>query len=175
MTAFQIIPNPGIERGGGGFPPPPKLSSPSARRQLPHLLVLVFQLPHLWVTQSPTRSLEPSSSFDHASPGTSPSVFHTTSNWPSPRTSPMNTGLVMWWLGSILEVPPVRFGASMPGSASITLSGSVVFAFSTALTHMANPITCASIGSFDTRFGFLVKAFHFAVNSAFAGLLIDSK
>jgi hypothetical protein len=39
----------------------------------------------------------------------------------------MNTGLVMWWFGSIFEVPPVRFGASMPGSASITLSASVDF------------------------------------------------
>ena len=37
----------------------------------------------------------------------------------------MKTGLVMWWFGSIFEMPPVRFGASMPGSASITLSGSV--------------------------------------------------
>src|SRR4029077_3150856 len=144
-----------------------RVSELRLERQLPHLLVLVFQLPHLWVTQSPTRSLEPSSSFDHASPGTRPSVFHTTSNWPSARTSPMNTGLVMWWFGSILEMPPVRFGASMPGSASITLSGSVVLAFSTALTHMAKPTTWASIGSLVTRLAFLVNAFHLAVNSLF--------
>ena len=55
-----------------------------------------------------------------------------------------------------VEVPPVRLGAVMPGSASITLSGSVDFTFSTAFTHMAKPITCASIGSLVTRFGFLV-------------------
>ncbi len=52
--------------------------------------------------------------------GTRSFVCHTTSNWPSARTSPMSTGLVMWWLASILETPPVRFGASMPGSASMT-------------------------------------------------------
>ena len=31
----------------------------------------------------------------HASPATRPGVFHTTSNWPLPLISPMNTGLVM--------------------------------------------------------------------------------
>src|SRR6266576_2962214 len=122
----------------------------------PHLLVLVLELPHFFPTQSPTRSLEPSSSFDQASPATRPGVFHTTSNWPLPLISPMKTGLVMWWFGSIFEVPPVRFLASMPGRASITLSGSVDFAFSTALTHLSKPLTWASIGSLVTRFGFLV-------------------
>src|SRR5262249_1879813 len=146
--------------------PPLTISDEPCARQLPHLLVLVFQLPHFFSTQSPTKSFEPSSSFDHASPGTRPGAFHTTSNWPSARTSPITTGLVMWWFGSILETPPVRFGASMPGSASITLSGSVVFAFSTALTHMAKPITWASIGSLVTRFGFLVNACHFLMNSS---------
>ena len=63
----------------------------------------------------------------------------------------------------------------MPGSASITLSGSVVFAFSTALTHMAKPMTCASIGSLVTRFGFLVKACHFLMNASLTGFLIDWK
>src|SRR5689334_21637355 len=174
-SILRLFPVPAFIKEAAVWPPPPSLAEEAAERQLPHLLVLVFQLPHLWVTQSPTRSREPSSSLDHAAPGTSPSVFHTTSNWPSPRTSPMNTGLVIWWLGSILEMPPVRFGASMPGSASITLSGSVVFAFSTALTHMAKPITCASIGSLVTRFGFLVNSFHFAMNSLFAGVSIDWK
>ena len=47
----------------------------------------------------------------------------------------------------------------MPGSASMTASGSTDLAFSTALTHIWKPITCASIGSLVTRFGFLVKAF----------------
>src|ERR671927_1977 len=65
-------------------------------------------------------------------------------------------------------MPPVRFGALMPGSASITLSGSVVPAFFTASTHMAKPMTCASIGSLVTRFGFLVKACHLEMNSLFA-------
>ena len=63
----------------------------------------------------------------------------------------------------------------MPGRASITLSGSVDFTFSTALTHMAKPITWASIGSLVTRFGFLVKACHFLMNSALPLSLIDSK
>ncbi len=44
----------------------------------------------------------------------------------------MSTGLVMWWFGSILETPPVRFGASMPGSVSMTLSTSTVPALVTA-------------------------------------------
>jgi hypothetical protein len=38
---------------------------------------------------------------------TGPLVFHTTSNWPSARTSPMNTALCRWWLrSSILETMP---------------------------------------------------------------------
>src|ERR1044072_4348806 len=143
-------------KGGGGCPPPPDDIRTTTWDQLPHLLVFTFQLPTFLSPQSPTRSFEPSSSFDQASPGTRPGVFHTTSNWPSARTSPMNAGLVMWWFGSIVELPPVRFGASMPGSASITLSGSVDFTFSTALIHMSKPMTCASIGSLVTRFGFLV-------------------
>src|SRR4029077_10400493 len=109
-------------------------------RQAPHLLVLTLKLPHFLPTQSPIRSLEPSSSFDQASPGTRPGVFHTILNWPSARTSPMNTGLVMWCCGSIFDIPPVRFGASVPGSASMTLSASVDFTFSTALTHMLKPM-----------------------------------
>src|SRR3954447_21283318 len=156
------------ERRRHDSPPSPVVITSSGRVQVPeprHLLDLTLKLPHFLLTQSPTRSLEPSSSFDQASPGTRPGVFQTTSNWPSALTSPMNTGLVMWWFGSIFDVPPVRFGASMPGSAAMTLSGSVDFTFSTALTHMAKPITCASIGSLVTRFGFLVKAFHLAMNS----------
>src|SRR6201994_1292613 len=135
--------------------PPPQQSRTTAYAP-PHLLVLVLKLPHFLPTQSPIRSLEPSSSFDQASPATRPGVFQTTSNWPFALISPMNTGLVMWWFGSILDTPPVRFGASMPGSASITLSGSVDFTFSTAFTHMLKPITWASIGSLVVRFGFLV-------------------
>src|SRR5687768_948259 len=119
-----------------GLPPPPSLAEQRGDRQLPHLLVLVFQLPHFLPTQSPIRSFEPSSSFDHASPGTRP-VLDTTSNWPSPLISPIRTGLVMWWFASISDSPPVRFLALMPGSASITLSASVDFTFSTAFTHMS--------------------------------------
>ena len=44
----------------------------------------------------------------------------------------MKTGLVMWWLASISDVPPVRLGAVVPGNASMTLSGSVLPIFSTA-------------------------------------------
>ena len=69
----------------------------------------------------------------------------------------------------------MRLGASIPGSASITLSGSVEFAFSTAFTHIANPMTCASIGSLVTRFGFLMKAFQSAMNFSLIGVLIDWK
>src|SRR5439155_7332470 len=121
------------------------------------------------------RSLEPGRNLDQASPGTRPGVFQTTSNWPSARTSPTNTGLVMWWFGSIFEVPPERLGASMPGSASITLSGSVDFTFSTAFTHMAKPMTWASIGSLVTRLGFLMKAFQSAMHLSLIGVLIDWK
>ena len=53
---------------------------------------------------------------DQASPATRPLVCHTTSNWPSARISPIITGLVMWWFGSIFDMPPVRFGTSMPTS-----------------------------------------------------------
>src|ERR1700741_3794158 len=97
-------------KGGGGFPPPPDGIRTTAWNQLPHLLVFTFQLPHFLSTQSPTRSLEPSSSFDHASPATRPGVFHTTSNWPSARTSPIRTGLVMWGVGRILDTPAGGFG-----------------------------------------------------------------
>jgi hypothetical protein len=61
-------------------------------------------------------------------------------NWPFFWISPISTGLVTWWFGSISEVPPVRFGTLMPGSASMTLSASVVPAFSTAFTHMLKPM-----------------------------------
>src|SRR5262249_14059235 len=141
----------------------------------PHFLVTVLWLPHLSVTQSASRSFEPGRYLDQAAPGTNDGVFQTTSNWPSARTSPMKTGLVMWWLGNILDVPPVRLGASMPGSASITLSGSVDFTFSSAFTHMAKPMTWASIGSLVTRFGFLMKAFQSAMNLSLIGVLIDWK
>src|SRR6266851_1421285 len=84
----------------------------------------------------------------------------------------MKTGLVMWWLGSIFEVPPVRLGASIPGNASITLLGSVDFTFSTALTHMAKPMTWASIGSLVTFLGFFIKAFQSAMNWSLASPLM---
>ena len=78
---------------------------------------------------------------DQASPGTRPAVFHTTSNWPSARTSPMNTGLVRWWFGSIFgdaagEVRRLRCRSSRRSPCST----SVVLAFSTALTHMLKPM-----------------------------------
>src|SRR5262249_41989409 len=106
----------------------------------------------------------PSRRGDHAAPGTRPDVFHTTLNGPSALISPMNTGLLMWWLGNISAVPPVRFATLMPGSVSITLSGLVVPAFFTASTHMWKPMTGASIGALGVRFGFLVNALHFAMN-----------
>jgi hypothetical protein len=55
------------------------------------------------------------------------------------------------------------------------LSGSVDFTFSTAFTHMAKPMTWASIGSLVTRLGFLMKAFQSAMNLSLIGVLIDWK
>ncbi len=46
----------------------------------------------------------------------------------------------MWWFGIIAEKPPVRFGTATPIRASMTASGSVVPAFSTAFTHMLKPM-----------------------------------
>src|SRR5262249_15406583 len=173
-TQTDIATGPGMQREAAGRRLP-TLSDPEGRRHPPHRLVFVFQLPHLWVTQSPTKSREPSSSFDQASPATSPGVFHTTSNWPSARTSPIKTGFVMWWFGSISEMPPVRFGALIPGSVSMTLSGSVVLTFFTASTHIAKPITCASIGSLLTRLESLMKVFQSAMNFLLTGVSIDWK
>ena len=88
---------------------------------------------------------------------TGPGVFHTTLNWPSALISPMNTGLCRWWFfASISIVKPLGALKLWPAIAAITLSVSVDFAFSTALTHISKPMTCASIGSLVTRFGFLV-------------------
>jgi hypothetical protein len=115
-------------------------------------------------------SLLPGRKSDHASPGTRPSVCHTVANWPSAWISPISTGFVRWWFGSILAMPPVMFGTSMPIMASVTLSTSVVPAFSTAFTHMLKPMTCASIGSLVTRLGFLMKVFHCSMNAAFSGV-----
>src|SRR6188768_1828012 len=75
-------------------------------------------------------------------------VFHTTLNWPSAFTSPMNTGLCRWWLvASIVEVKPPGAGKVWPAIAAITLSVSVLLAFSTACFHMWMPMYVASIGS----------------------------
>ena len=81
----------------------------------------------------------------------------------------------MWWFGIIAEKPPDRFGTDTPISASMTADGSVVPAFSTAFTHMLKPITWASIGSLVTRFGFLVKVFHFSMKALFSGTSTDWK
>ncbi len=89
--------------------------------------------------------------------------------------SPISTGLVMWWFGSILETPPVRFGASMPGSVSMTLSTSTVPAFVTARTHISKPMTWASIGSLVTALSFFLKAFQALMKASFVGFLTDWK
>src|SRR4029079_13918787 len=57
----------------------------------------------------------------------------------------MKTGLVMWWFASIFEVPPVRFSASIPGRASMTLSGSVGLTFSTRFTHIWKQRRCSAL------------------------------
>src|SRR5882757_8711857 len=141
-----------------------------------HLLATVSKLPQLTgFVQSALRFLESSRIGDQAAPGTRPGVFQTTSNWPLAAISPIRTGLVMWWFGSISETPPVRFGTLMPTIAAMTLSGSVVPAFLTASIHMLKPITCASIGSLVTRFGFLVKVCQVLMNASLAGFLTDWK
>ena len=53
----------------------------------------------------------------------------------------MNTGLVMWWFGSIFEMPPVRFGAVDAGQRVDDLVGiGRTSTFSTAFTHMLKPM-----------------------------------
>src|SRR3954468_8933094 len=141
-----------------------------------HLLATVSKFPQFTgFVQSALRFLESSRIGDQAAPGTRPGVFHTTSNWPFAAISPISTGLVMWWFGSISDTPPVRLGTFTPMMASIILSGSVVPAFFTASTHMLKPITWASIGSLVTRLGFLMNAFHLAMNSLLIGVSIDWK
>src|SRR5258705_13496470 len=62
-----------------------------------------------------------------------PLVFHTTLNWPSAFTSPMNTALCRWWFfGSIVEVMPEGALNVCPPIAALTLATSNVLAFSTA-------------------------------------------
>ncbi len=85
-----------------------------------------------------------------------PAVCQTVLNWPSAFTSPISTGLVMWWFGIIVEDPPVRFGTDMPIIASITFAGSTVPAFSHRLHPHVEADIVASIGSLVVRFGFLV-------------------
>ncbi len=68
---------------------------------------------------------------------TGPLVFHTTLNWPSAFTSPMNTALCRWWFfSSIFEVMPEGAVKVWPAIAALTLSMSKVLAFSTACFHM---------------------------------------
>src|SRR2546423_11015218 len=68
-------------------------------------------------------------------------VFHTTLNWPSAFTSPMNTGLCRWWFfASIVDVKPPGARKVWPAIAAITLSVSVLSAFSTASFHMWMPM-----------------------------------
>src|SRR5215510_6049719 len=75
-------------------------------------------------------------------------VFHTTLNWPSALISPMNTLLCRWWFfSSIFETMPEGALKVWPAMAAITLSVSVLLAFSTACFHMLMPIQVASIGS----------------------------
>src|SRR6185436_2875229 len=84
----------------------------------------------------------------HGCAFTGPGVFHTTLNWPSAFTSPMNTALCRWWFfASMVEVMPEGAVKVWPAIAAITLSVSKLFAFSTACFHMWMPMYVASIGS----------------------------
>ena len=77
----------------------------------------------------------------HGSALTGPGVFHTTLNWPSALTSPMNTGLCRWWFfSSIFDVKPLGALKVWPAIAAMTLSVSVLLAFSTACAHMWMPM-----------------------------------
>src|SRR6187399_707862 len=79
---------------------------------------------------------------------TGPGVFHTTLNWPSALTSPINTDFHRWWFfSSIFDVMPEGAAKVWPAIAATTLSVSVDFAFSTACFHMWMPTYAASIGS----------------------------
>jgi hypothetical protein len=63
------------------------------------------------------------------------------SNWPSAWISPISTGLVRWWFGSITAVPPVRFGNFLPVhrlAHGIDIGGAGLR--STAFTHMLKPM-----------------------------------
>src|SRR4029078_9532578 len=62
---------------------------------------------------------------------TSAGVFHTTLNWPSAFTSPMNTGLCRWWFfASIVDVKPPGAGEGWPARAATPLSVSCSLALS---------------------------------------------
>src|SRR5437764_11389976 len=112
-----------------------------------------------------------------------PGVFHTTLNWPSAFTSPMNTGLCRWWFfASICAVNPEGALKVWPAIAAITLSVSVDLAFSTACAHMCTPMYVASIGSLVSGLSLwagmslaLALAAHFFVNSVLVGFLSDMK
>src|SRR5213075_2762918 len=72
---------------------------------------------------------------------TGPLVFHTTLNWPSAFTSPMNTAFCRWWFfSSIFEVMPEGAVKVWPAMAAVTFSTSKLFAFSTACFHMCTPM-----------------------------------
>src|SRR5574343_1799473 len=77
----------------------------------------------------------------HGAALTGPGVFHTTLNWPSAFTSPMNTGLCRWWFfSSIFTSMPDGALKVWPAMAAMTLSVSVDLAFSTACAHMWMPM-----------------------------------
>ena len=65
-------------------------------------------------------------------------------------------------------MPPVIFGTVIPIIAFSTLFVSVDFALVTALAHMLNPITVASIGSFVTRFLSLINFCQLLMNFSFS-------
>src|SRR3954470_2451254 len=119
----------------------------------------------------------------HGCAFTGPGVFHTTLNWPSAFTSPMNTGLCRWWFFmSIVAVKPEGALKVWPAIAAMTLSVSVDLAFSTACAHMWTPMYVASIGSLVSGLSFwpgmpfaLAYSLHSLIQAEFAGFLIDMK
>src|SRR5450432_3464296 len=111
-----------------------------------------------------------------------PAVFQTTLNWPSPCTSPMNTGFHRWWFfSSILIVKPSGAANVCPAIAAITLSVSVLLALATACAHMWMPTQAASIGSLVNglsafgNFTFFAYAAHCFVQAALTGFFSDMK
>ncbi len=107
----RYIGNAGSSVGSGGAGRAPGYVRSVVRLICTQVLVSVLYMPQPSSFQSDVRTADSGRKSVQASPGTS-AVWLTMSNWPSRVISPIRTGLVRWWLGSMTAVPPVRFGNS---------------------------------------------------------------